>query len=152
MSTDSATPSVDGAPVMQWLAGLDPVERIAAAEVAGEQARAVVGRLAAVRRRAIAEALAQGLDINVSPQVIRVAIREDRELLRAALELLRRDGVCETPPGGVRRGLAARAPLALAARGVLAGAAVADTGPLLADEIKVLERGRERAAQLLGVT
>ena len=114
-------PGIDAESLIGWLAGLDPLTRMAAADIAREEALALVGRFAEIRRAAIAEADAQGLDVSLSGTSVRDAVRPDREMLQSALAILTRPGVSTAATRQLAQGLAPRARLDAVARRVLAG-------------------------------
>jgi hypothetical protein len=102
-------PGIDASSLTAWLAVLGQLARIAAAEDAGRDALDLVGHFAEIRRGAIAEAAARGLDVPLSGTSVRHAIRPDRELLQAALEILTRPGVSAAATRQLAQGLAPRA-------------------------------------------
>jgi hypothetical protein len=142
-------PGVDATGLTRWLAELDPLERIAAADDARDEALALVGHFAEIRRAALAEAHAQGLDVALSAQSIRDAVRPDRHLLQSALEILTRPGVSSAAPHQLAQGLAPRAPLEAVARRVLAGVQHLHTEKISGAEHDLLMAAHRRARQIL---
>lgn len=150
MTEAAERPGIDADALLQWLAGLPPLERVAAADAAGEDARALVGRIAAIRRGAITEAQAQGMDVPGSATAIRKAVRADRDLLRPALELLTRPGVSTASTTQLAQGLGPRAPLDAVARRVLFGTGRLQPGHLTRAEHETVMAAARRARQILG--
>jgi hypothetical protein len=142
-------PGIDASAVTRWLTGLDPLDRIAGADDARNEALRLVGHFAGIRRAALAEANAQGLDIPLSPQSIRDAIRPDRQLLQGALEILVRDGVSAAASYHLTQGLAPRAPLEAVARRVLDGVKHLHTSQVTDTEHELLMAAHQRAQQIL---
>jgi hypothetical protein len=142
-------PGIDAARLTEWLAGLDPLDRIAAAEGAGNEALALVGHFAEIRRAAVAEAHSQGADVSLSAQSIRDAVRPDRQLLQSALEILVRPGVSSAASHQLAQGLAPRAPLEAVARRVLAGVQHLHNGKVSGEEHDLIMAAHRRARQIL---
>ncbi|GGM82809.1 hypothetical protein GCM10012275_61640 [Longimycelium tulufanense] len=143
-------PHLDPSELTAWLRALPPRERIRAAEEASDEARALVGHFAEIRRAAVVEAHAQGEDVGVSPQKVRDAARRDRELLRAALEVLTRPGVAAVRRDQLAQGLAARAPMYAVAQRVDIGIRHLDTTTITGDEHELLMAAHRRALAILG--
>lgn len=109
----------------------------------------LVGRFAEIRRAAIAEADAQGLDVSLSGTSVRDAVRPDREMLQSALEILTRPGVSAAPTRHLAQGLAPRARLDAVARRVLAGVTHLQDGVVSAAEHEQLMAAGRRSRQIL---
>lgn len=149
ISPDGQRPRIDATNLTQWLATLNPLDRIAAADEARDDALELVGHLAKIRRAALAEAHTQGLEIDLSAQSIRDAIRPDRHLLQSALEILVRDGVSSTAPHQLAQGLAPRAPLNVVARRVLSGVQHLRSDQVSREEYELIMTAHRRAQQVL---
>ena len=145
-------PRIDADALTRHLAGLPPLERIAAADIAGKNARALVGEIAELRRAAVAEAAAQGLDVPLSGTSVRDAVRPDREALQSALAVLARPGVSSAATRQLAQGLAPRAPLDAVARRVLIGVSHLTGNSLNPGEYEMIMGARDRAGQILGTS
>lgn len=83
-------PGIDAARLTDGWPGSILLDRIAAAGEARNEASTLAGRFAEICRAALAEAHAQGVDVTLSTQSIRDAVRPDRQPLQSALEILAR--------------------------------------------------------------
>lgn len=143
-------PALDATGVTAWLQQLAPLHRVAAADAARDEALGLVGEFAEIRRQALAEAHAQGEDVELSSSAIREAIRPDRQLLQSALEVLTRDGVSAAKTGQLAAGLKPRAPLEAIARRVLMGLSHLAAGAVLtSEEHELVTTAGRRARQCL---
>lgn len=149
MTESGDRPAIDAASLTEWLAGLPPLERIPAADIAGKEARALVGRIAEIRREAVAEAKAQGMDVPLSDTAVRDAVRPDREMLQAALEILTRPGVSSASTAQLAQGMAPRAPLDAVVRRVLFGVTHLQPGSISGTEHEQIMSAVRRARQIL---
>jgi hypothetical protein len=143
--------SIDVKKVTERLARRGPLERIKGAEFQGQLARELIGYFAEMRREAVAEAHVQGLETGLSEQSVRHALRQDKELLRAALEVLARPGVSSVPAGSLERAFRPRASLETIALRVRAAVEAADTDKIPADHRASIAWAFERAGRLLGL-
>lgn len=149
MTEFSNRPEIDAASLTEWLAALPPLDRVAAADIAGKDALALVGRIAEIRRQAVAEAKAQGLDVPLSATAVRDAVRHDREMLQEVLEILTRPGVSSASAAQLAQGLALRAPLDAVARRVLLGVTCLQAGRVTEAEHEQIMAAARRARQIL---
>lgn len=152
--TITGRPRLDIATHLAWAETLPPVERVAGLDAIRQDLLDAIGLLTEPRRAAVAEAIAAGSadQLGVGSETLRKAALPDRELLRGALEILTRPGVC-TMSAEVAKGLGARADLGVMARRVDIGMShLNDTSGIGEADWATLHTASARTAQLLGPT
>jgi hypothetical protein len=137
----------------------DPIARVRAADDLADQARGVQSDISQIRRRAIYEATLRpghtgesvAAQLQVSAKAVSSAVSEfrakDRRLFQAALEILTRDGVTETPVDQLTPGLRARDVL-VQARLVLLAYAQYHPDKTDVDDFELLESAAKRAQEI----
>ncbi|EPR76342.1 hypothetical protein ADILRU_1287 [Leifsonia rubra CMS 76R] len=140
----------------------DPYQRISECETASDQARAIQGKIAAVRRKAVYDATLRpgssgesvAAELGISPKAVSTAIskyrKTDLELFRAALALYSHDAIGDLGSAEIRAASTTRDVL-FAARTVLRAHAERDLSMEDNSLFEFLESAAERARSLATV-